>query len=90
MGLNDGFFYSPLTIHTQTRVIVLAPGESDDPIHCFHLTIDLNADWKLNGGHGNSWPPQGTERMCYMEAKTKDGKLFQRFTVPALRFHPEK
>lgn len=90
MGLNDEFPYSPLTTDTQTRVIVLAPGTGDDPIHCFHLVVDLDADWELHGGQSHLWPPAGQNRECYMEVKTTDGELLQGFTVPTLRFHPEK
>lgn len=47
MGLNDDFPYSLLETETQIRVVILAPGEvEDDPIHCYLLTIDLNADLK--------------------------------------------
>ena len=90
MGLNDGFSYSPLAADTETRVIVLAPGRDDDPIHCLHLVVDLDADWELHGGQSHLWLPPEQNRACYMEAKTTDGDLLQGFTVPSLRFHPKK
>jgi hypothetical protein len=90
MGLNDKFPYSTLTTDTQIRVIVLAPGTGDDPIHCFRLVVDLDADWELQGGRNHFSPPAGQNRVCYMQAKTADDELLQGFTVPILRFQPEK
>lgn len=66
MGLNDEFPYSPLTTDTQIRVIVLAPGKGVDPIRCFRLVVDLDADWELPNGRNQSWPTAGQNKVCRM------------------------
>ena len=91
MGWNDGFSYPPLKTDTQTRVIVLAPGQGDDPIRCFLLVIDLDEDWDPQKTMSESRPSLTPRRMCFMEARGPDGEVLQQaFTVPALRFNPEK
>ena len=85
MDRNDDFPYPLLTTGTQTRIVVLAPGEDIDPIHCFHLTIDLDADGKLHEGAGQSWPHPHQTRETYMKAETPQGGLVKGFTVPNLQ-----
>ncbi|KAF4333992.1 heterokaryon incompatibility 6 OR allele [Fusarium beomiforme] len=46
MRLNKDFTYLPLTLPTQTRIILLAPGKREDPIHCSQFIIDLDHDWR--------------------------------------------
>ncbi|KAH7007120.1 heterokaryon incompatibility protein-domain-containing protein [Ilyonectria destructans] len=90
MGLNDSFVYPALTTDTQTRVIVLAPGEAEDAIHCFNLVIDLDEDWELQETGSQSQTPPQPKGQSYIEVKTNDGQVVQGFTVPALRSDPNK
>lgn len=90
MDLNDSFVYPALTTDTQTRVIVLAPGKAEDAIHCFHLVIDLDADWELQETESQSQATPQQKARSYIEVKTKDGQVVQGFTVSALRSDPNK
>lgn len=77
MGLNDGFNYPALKTDTQTRVIVLAPGNKG-PIHCFHIIIDLDADWELKGATSQVLPSTREHNLSsYVEVADVKG-----FTVP--------
>jgi hypothetical protein len=67
---------------------VLAPGEGVDPIHCFRLVIDLDADWKLHDRAGQSWLCLDQKRATYIKAKIPEVELVQGFKVPTLRFQP--
>ncbi|CZR69573.1 uncharacterized protein PAC_19473 [Phialocephala subalpina] len=89
MGLNDGFVYPALESDTHTRLIVLAPGKADDPIHCFYLTIDLDADWDLQGATTQPCPSPRHKQQSYMEVEDSDGQLVQGFTLPAFRLDSE-
>jgi hypothetical protein len=89
MGLNDGFVYPALESDTHTRLIVLAPGKADDPIHCFYLSIDLDADWDLQGATTQPFPSLGHKQQSYMVVEDSDGQLVQGFTLPAFRLDSE-
>jgi hypothetical protein len=85
MVLNPNFSYPTLTTATQIRVLLLAPGRADEPIHCFHLVIDLDADWELPGVSQAPQPAPEHYHLSKIDAKDRNGTSFLSFTVPELR-----
>jgi hypothetical protein len=85
MGLNDGFAYPPLTTDTQTRILLLAPGQGDEPIHCFYLVIDLDAEGELERlGPSCEQSPE----LSHIEVKDMNGAVLSSFFAPEIRRMP--
>lgn len=85
MDLNAGIHYPPLQSNSETRVLLLAPGEDDEPVHCFHLVIDLDADWEAPGVAVHLRPTPGERKLSHIEVKSHGGEVFQSFTVTTTR-----
>ncbi|SPJ89577.1 uncharacterized protein FTOL_12938 [Fusarium torulosum] len=75
MSSNINFPLLSLTGPTQIRVILLAPGKIDDPIHCFQLIIDLDHEWRSSGEAQTS-----TQESCRQHEESDSD-----FTIPGLQ-----
>lgn len=84
MSLNKDFPYLPLTAPTQTRVILLTPGRSNDPIRCFQLVIDLDHDWKVSDGTYHVLPDSGKEPTLTQTSRLQQEEFDSDLGIPGL------
>ncbi|KAL9566274.1 hypothetical protein ACKAV7_009633 [Fusarium commune] len=84
MSSNKNFPYIPLTAPSQTRVILLTPGKSDDPIHCFQLVIDLDHDWTSSDGACHLQPCSGEEPTLAQKSSLQYKESGSDFEIPGL------
>ncbi|KAF4493496.1 Heterokaryon incompatibility 6, OR allele, partial [Fusarium agapanthi] len=84
MSLNKDFPYLPLTAPTQTRVILLTPGKSNDPIRCFQLVIDLDHDWKVSDGPCHLLPGSGGEPTLTQRSRLQQERFDSDLEIPGL------
>ncbi|SCV50382.1 uncharacterized protein FFB14_11403 [Fusarium fujikuroi] len=84
MSLNKDFPYLPLTAPTQTRVILLTPGKSNDPICCFQLVIDLDDDWKVSDGTYHDLPGSGKEPTLTQRSRLQQEEFDSDLGIPGI------
>ncbi|TXC02859.1 hypothetical protein FocTR4_00015666 [Fusarium oxysporum f. sp. cubense] len=84
MSLNKDFPYLPLTALSQTRVILLTPGTSNDPIHCFQLVIDLDHDLTSSDGACHVQPCSGEEPPLTQRSRLQHGESDSDLEIPGL------
>ncbi|SCO91081.1 uncharacterized protein FRV6_15209 [Fusarium oxysporum] len=84
MSLNKDFPYLPLTAPSQTRVILLTPGKSNDPIHCFQLVIDLDHDWTSSDGACHLQPCSGEEPTLTQRSRLQQEESDSDLEIPGL------
>lgn len=91
MVLNSSFSYPPLVTPSQTRIVLLAPGKEDAPIHCFHLVIDLDADWDLPSP-SQTPPPSNLQShsQSYITARYKNSTATLSFMTPPLHMRSDE
>jgi hypothetical protein len=82
MSHKKGYVYPALRKETEIRIVVLAPGAEDEPIHCFLMTIDLNEDWELQD---NTTRPKHYPAQKWKFAADMDGQGRRSFTMPTLQ-----
>lgn len=83
MALNSNVPYPPLKTATQTRLVVLAPSQPNEPIRCEHLVIDLDADWELPSP--THPPPPQQHELNQIDAQHNDATYFKFPAPPSLR-----
>ncbi len=54
--ISNIFSYSPLTGPAGIRLLLLCPGQSDDPIHCYTFLVDLDLDSRPDINNGSPLP----------------------------------